>query len=492
MNSRTSRPPARSASRPLLAERHVARLLVGTLAGRLPNGMAPVAILLLIAEQGGSLATGGLLCALYGLASAIGQPALGRMVDRRGQTRVTAAAVLITTVCLLLLPYIDAVLQPALAAGLVVLAGLSTPPLEANLRALWGAVLPDPKRRRAALALDTGAQGLIYVVGPPLVALLSAVHGPGVALTVTAVLGLLGATTVLSAAPSGAWRPGVARAGGFLGSLQHGGLRLLFLAVGGVGFALGSMNVWAVAMADRHGVALLSGLIPAALSIGSLVGGILYGRRRWPGRLSSQLVTTALLFAAAWGPLTLGPGPLAATAFTALPGLFLTALITSAFLTVDALAPVGTRTEAYAWLIAAVGTGHGPRGRPVHRPVRRRAPGRRIRRLPASTARRPPSPRLRPTPHRFPATTDRRSALPEAQAEPFMTIRHTITGEITTTGYNAAARRILLQDGFEETPGCACRATEPGTERTHGPARQPASCSSPTIPCTWTEPSVGR
>lgn len=82
--------------------------------------------------------------------------------------------------------------------------------------------------------------------------------------------------------------------------------------------------------------------------------------------------------------------------------------------------------------------------------------------------------------------------MPEAPAEPFMTIRHAITGEITTTGYNAAARRILLQAGFEETPGCACRATEPGTERTHGPARQPASCSSPAIPCTWTEPSVGR
>ncbi|MFJ8159486.1 hypothetical protein ACIRBY_01000 [Streptomyces sp. NPDC096136] len=73
-----------------------------------------------------------------------------------------------------------------------------------------------------------------------------------------------------------------------------------------------------------------------------------------------------------------------------------------------------------------------------------------------------------------------------------MTIRHAITGEITTTGYNAAARRILLQDGFEETPDCACRATEPGTERTHEPARRLASCSSPTLPCTCTEPSVGR
>lgn len=82
--------------------------------------------------------------------------------------------------------------------------------------------------------------------------------------------------------------------------------------------------------------------------------------------------------------------------------------------------------------------------------------------------------------------------MPDAPAESFTPIRHIITGEITTTGYNAAARRILLQDGFEETPGCACRATEPGTERTHGPARQPAMCSWPAMPCTWTEPSVGR
>ncbi|MFE5647535.1 hypothetical protein ACFQ8Q_00230 [Streptomyces cyaneofuscatus] len=73
-----------------------------------------------------------------------------------------------------------------------------------------------------------------------------------------------------------------------------------------------------------------------------------------------------------------------------------------------------------------------------------------------------------------------------------MPIRHTITGEITTTGYNADARRILLQSGFEEAPGCACRATETGTEKTHGPAPGPANCSSSAIPCTGTEPSVGR
>ncbi|SBT92168.1 hypothetical protein GA0115233_10415 [Streptomyces sp. DI166] len=176
-------------------------------------------------------------------------------------------------------------------------------------------------------------------------------------MTVTAVLGLFGANAVLSAAPSRQWQPEGTQAGGLLGPLQHGGLRLLFLAVSGVGFSLGAMNVWAVSIADRHGMALLSGVIPSALSVGSLLGGILYGRLRRHGPLGTQLRTAALLFALAWVPLATCPGPIAATALTALPGLFLTALITSAFLTVVALAPADTRTEAYAWLIAAVGTG---------------------------------------------------------------------------------------------------------------------------------------
>ncbi|MBM7167042.1 MFS transporter [Streptomyces sp. G44] len=320
--------------------------------------MAPVAILLLVADQGGSLKTGGLLCALYGLASAVGQPVLGRMVDRRGQTLVTASAVLLTTVCLLALPVVEVAARPGLAAALVAIAGLSTPPLEAGLRALWPVVLPNEAQRRAALALDTGAQGLIYVTGPPLVAALSTTAGPRTAMVVSAALGLLGAAVVLSAAPSRRWRPAPApQRTGTLGPLTHAGLRWLFVAVSGVGFALGAMNVWAVALADQLRMDLLSGLIPAALSTGSLIGGFLYGRHTWPGTLTAQLLSVALLFAVGWLPLMAVTGPVSAIVLTAVPGLLLTAVITLAFLTVDALAPPGTTTEAYAWLIAAVGTG---------------------------------------------------------------------------------------------------------------------------------------
>ncbi|MEE4544024.1 hypothetical protein V2S66_18860 [Streptomyces sp. V4-01] len=122
---------------------HVLRLLGGTLLGRLPNGMAPLAVLLLVQHDGGTLAHAGALCALYGIASAVGQPLLGRLVDRHGQDPGHRQRHGTTTALLALPAALDAG-QPAAANALVVLAGLTTPPLEAGLRALWPSVLPDP------------------------------------------------------------------------------------------------------------------------------------------------------------------------------------------------------------------------------------------------------------------------------------------------------------------------------------------------------------
>ncbi|MFC8269414.1 MFS transporter [Streptomyces cinereoruber] len=344
-------------SGPVLGESHVARLLVGTMVARLPTGMVPVVLLLLVADQGGAASTAALMCAAYGLASALGQPALGRVVDRYGQTIVTWTATGMTSLAMLAMPRVDSTTQTPLFIALVVLAGISTPPAEANLRALWPSVLPDPQQQRAALALDTGSQGLIFIAGPPLVAAITTFAGPDTAMVATAMLGLVGAAVVLSAAPSRSWRPGTAASSGLLGPLRSPGLVALLVAMTGTGVALGAHTVWAVALAERSESALLLGLLPAALSVGSLLGGTLYSRRAWPGSLTAQLVAGSAAFAVCWLPLLLSPGPAAAVAVSALPGLALPALVTSAFLTVDALAPAGTVTEAYAWLIAAIGIG---------------------------------------------------------------------------------------------------------------------------------------
>ncbi|MFE5097550.1 MFS transporter [Streptomyces sp. NPDC056638] len=200
--------PSRITYGAVLGSPYVARLLGGTLTGRLPNGMAPVAIVLWTLAAGRGIALGGLLSALYGLASALSQPVKGRMMDRYGQSAVHLPAAVLNSSLLIALPLAAPHGGPALATTIVVAAaGLTAPPLEAGLRALWPSVLPDLRLRHAALALDTGTQGLLYIVGPLLVAALSSTYSPATALTITAALGLAGTLVVATAPPSRRWRP---------------------------------------------------------------------------------------------------------------------------------------------------------------------------------------------------------------------------------------------------------------------------------------------
>ncbi|WP_405525968.1 MFS transporter [Streptomyces avidinii] len=339
----------------VLGSRHVVRLLGGTLIGRLPNSMVPVGLVLWITGGGGSLAFAGMLAALYGLASGLSQPVKGRLMDRYGQTRVSTPAVLLNASCLAALPLIRAGGHPAAVTAVVGLAGLVTPPLEAGLRALWPTVLPDFGRRRVVQALDTGSQGLLYIAGPLLASWLATTHGPDTALAATAALGLAGTAVVLTAEPSQTWHPAVGVTE--RGRLMSAGLVLLLTALAGTGFAFGAMNVWAAGMAAAHGRAMLCGLLPAVFSTGSFLGSLIYARRAWPGTTKSQLITTSALFLLGWAPLLAQPDPRTAFALTAIPGLFFTLIITNGFHTVDALASASRTTEAYSWLILAVGTG---------------------------------------------------------------------------------------------------------------------------------------
>ncbi|MFE6272241.1 MFS transporter [Streptomyces goshikiensis] len=343
----------------VLGSRHVARLLLGTLVGRLPNAMAPMAIVLLITTAAhGRLAFAGALSALYVLSSALSQPLKAKLLAHYGQTRVSSPAACINAGCVLALAATGPDAQPALMTALVAVAGLCTPPLEAGLRALWPAVLATPEQRRAALALDTGAQGTLFVAGPLIAAYLASAYGPSCALIATAALGIAGSAVVLSAPPSRTWRAETPNAtDAHRSPLRNAGLRPLFLALSAIGFAVGAMNVWAVTMADAHNVALLAGLIPGSFFAGSFLGGLAYGRRTWPGTVNRQLLAGAAAFTAAWLPVIVLPGPYTSTALAVFPGLFLPVVIASCYLTADTLALPGTHPATYAWLILSYGVG---------------------------------------------------------------------------------------------------------------------------------------
>ncbi|MDX5569297.1 transporter [Streptomyces sp. ID05-04B] len=335
---------------------HCSRLLTATLTGRLPHGMAPVAILLAARADGLGYSIGAALAALYGAGVAIGQPLLGRLADRTGQTRPLVASTLVSTTFLLVLAVTGTGHLP-LAAAVTAAAGLTSPPLEAGLRALWPRIVPTPAHLRAAYALDSGSQELVYVAGPLLATLTATLAHPRIALAVTAAAGLAGALLVAHSAPSKTWRPAGARTPGAPGALRPSGIRLLLLSMTAVGAGLGALNVAALASAEHHRAAWLSGAVPAALSLGALAGSALFSRHAWSAPLSTQLTVFTTAFTLAWLPLQLPAPPPALLLAVTLPGLAFGPLLTTAYCCIDVLAAPGTVTESFGWLVSAFGIG---------------------------------------------------------------------------------------------------------------------------------------
>ncbi|KND27494.1 MFS transporter [Streptomyces acidiscabies] len=335
--------------------RYAAWLLVGTLVGRLPCATAAITIVLFTRAQGGTYSLAGVLAAVYGVANAVGQPVLGRLVDLHGQPRVQLPAALGSALGMAVFAWTGLEpLWPACAA--VVAAGLLTPPLEGGLRALWPSVLKREDQVHTAYAMDAVAQELMFTVGPLLVTLCVALWSEQAALLLINAVGVLGALSVVVSPPSRAWRS-APREAHWLGALRSRPLLALLGACVFIGVALGSITVASVPYADAHGGDAVYGWLLAALGLGALAGGTVYGARSWPGSAQRRLEVIVALLAVCYLPLMLRPGAVAMVALTALAGVFLAPAIACSFVLVDRYAPRGTVTEAFSWLVTMVGVG---------------------------------------------------------------------------------------------------------------------------------------
>ncbi|MFE1194375.1 MFS transporter [Streptomyces olivaceoviridis] len=345
----------------ILKARHALRLLTGTLVGRLPNATAAIALVLFVRAEGGTYGLAGALAAVYGVANAVGQPVLGRLVDLYGQPRVQLPAAVLAALAMTLFAVSGTSPLP-LAYAAVAAAGLFAPPLEGGLRALWPSVLRREEQVHTAYAMDAIAQEVMYTVGPLLVTLCVALWDERAALLVLNLAGVLGALVVVVSPPSRAWRP-APREAHWLGALRSPGLLALLAAFLFVGIALGSITVASVSYADGHGGDAVYGWLMAGVGLGALAGGTVYGARAWAGAPERRLRVLVALLAVCYLPLMLVPGAVAMVLLSVVAGVFLAPCIACAFILVDRHAPSGTVTEAFSWLVttftvgASAGTG---------------------------------------------------------------------------------------------------------------------------------------
>jgi MFS family permease len=329
----------------VLTAPYVAHLILSNLFGRLPNGMAVLAIVLFLRAQHAGYQQVGVLSALY----ALGGPALGRAVDRHGQPTVLTAAALGSGAGFAVLATCGGHSLAVAGCG-VILAGALTPPLEPCLRSLWPAVLPSEEATAAAYSLDAALQEVIFVAGPLAVIGIVAATGEATALWATCLVTIVGTAAFVAAPPVRAWRA-EPRTPHWAGPLRSVPLRVLLLALLCVGTAIGVLGIVAVAYAEQIHRRGFAGYLLGANAFGALIGGLVYGARRWPGPPRRRAVLLLAGLAAGYWPLASVANPPLMILYALVSGVFLAPVLACGFVIVGEVAPRGTVTEAFAWVV---------------------------------------------------------------------------------------------------------------------------------------------
>ncbi|MEU7747322.1 MFS transporter [Nonomuraea sp. NPDC049158] len=344
-----------SAFRDLFRVPSFAWLFGTSIIGRFPQGMVGLALMMLI-TQTSSYAVFSAVSAATTAGAFIAGPALSRLADARGHRRVLQISAVLHaggTCALALVPH-----DPPLLIAVAFLVGVSAPPLTASLRAVLP-VLVGPDRRRSAYAMEATAQEITFVLGPPVAALASSLGGPRLAIFVAAAFVLAGTVgyardrnAELSRPPAD--RPREERAG--LGAvLRIPGLARLLGGTALLTCALAAQVLGVAALVSGASVSADAGLVMAVGSLGSLVGGLLYGsvrRRAIQPRHLLLLVSTGL-FVLALAPDT---GVLSVVLF--LWGGTVAPTMSRLFERLSELVPAGSATEAFGWMGSALAIGN--------------------------------------------------------------------------------------------------------------------------------------
>ncbi|HEX3780992.1 MAG TPA: MFS transporter [Pseudonocardiaceae bacterium] len=342
--------PTPSRASAVLRAPQVGRVLLGSIAGRLPTGSAPLA-LLLFARSTMPISLAGVLVGAYTAGMAIGQPMLARLADRWRQPPVMWAAAAGSTAGFALIAFVPGVGVAIVAAAL---AGLGAPPFEACLRVLWKDLVAE-RLLPAAYTVDVTFQELIFILGPVATVTAVGVGGPRAGLFTAAAIQLIG-TLVFTTAPSvRRWR-GEAAVRHWAGPLRSGRLRLLLAATVLVGFAVGATTVAVTNYAEVAGKPSAAGWLLAAQAFGSLLGGIGFARRQPKDQQRALPLIVGILAIGYLPLLSVAPLPIMAGCLV-LSGLTLPPMLTSVFLSTDQVAPAGTAAEAFAWVATAFSVG---------------------------------------------------------------------------------------------------------------------------------------
>lgn len=320
----------------------VRALMLLTFFARIPLSAAGMILTLHVAvELGRGYGAAGLVSGVATVGIALGAPVMGRVVDRFGLRPMVAATTVTESLFWLagpLLPY-PLLLVAGLVGGFMVLPAMSIS------RQAIPALVPEDLRR-TAYSLDSILTELSFMVGPALGVLIATQLSTSAAMRAMAIgIAAVGLAIAVVNPPTRSAGEIVADAGQRPARRQWLTPRLL--AVLGVGtgavFVLAGTEMAIVAQLRESGELGWTGVVIAGWSIGSAVGGLVYGAAT---RSVSQLTLMAWL-SVLTVPVGLAGGPWWVLLLAVLPAALLCApTIAATGEEVSRLAPPAARGEA--------------------------------------------------------------------------------------------------------------------------------------------------
>mgnify|MGYP000900573285 FL=1 len=328
----------------------VAALVTVALLSRMPIGMVGLSMLLFLRESLGSYALAGTVSGVYFTAMAIAAPVQGRLIDRSGP-RLTVAVTGVAHPIALGAVLAGALAGPGLGATAfaAAVAGAFCPPITTLTRTMWRHRFTRDEDRRRAFAIDAVLIEVNFTLGPALVA------GVVAAASARAAFALAIAVTVVALAlfaASPALRYFRTEKHGerhLLGPLTQPRLLAVFAATFGLTTSFGFLEVGYPGFATAIALPALGGLFLSVNSLGSAIGGAVFGGLAIRAPIERQFAVATGTMAV---PLLLhgfvdAPAAFAFVAFLA--GASIAPSIACQSVLVSRLAPAQYATEAFTW-----------------------------------------------------------------------------------------------------------------------------------------------
>jgi MFS family permease len=326
---------------------------------RMPLAMYALGIVLAISAREGKYGFAGVLSACYVFGNAVGIPILSILVDRYGQRRLLVPAGVAHLAAGAAFAIMLKAGSPDWSLVLPAVAfGVSYLPFGSLVRARWSSLLDGRPELSTALSVESVLDEVIFVIGPLIATVLATQADPVLVIC----LGVLLVT-------GGSWRLAALRATeptahpradtGHVSALRSQGMVPLTAASIAMGAVFASAEVSMVAFCGQHDHRALSGVVLAAIAVGSAASGLVYGAIGWHTSVLRRFRLQSIGFAVLPASLLVATNvPLLAVAAFVF-GLGVAPALITMFGLVQQIVPAGALTEGLSWIGTGLNVGYG-------------------------------------------------------------------------------------------------------------------------------------